>query len=159
MNSSMLLEVLPPVQGMASAINLDATSVLAFVVLIVAMLFLKFALIDPYVDIVEERDRRTEGATEGAEDLVAKAQETLLSYESQLAAARREAMDLRTELRSAGEAKREAELATARDAAAAALAEKRTHIASQLKVADEAVEREAQELSQLLVARVLHTGA
>lgn len=159
MNSSMLLEVLPPVQGMANAIDLDLTSVLAFVVLIVAMLFLKFALIDPYVEIIDERDRRTEGAKEGAEDLVARAQETLLSYESQLASARRDAMDLRTELRSLGESNRESELATARDDAAKALASKRGQIATQLKVADQAVEREAQELSQLLVARVLNTGA
>lgn len=159
MNSSMLLEALPPVQGMAGAIDLDATAILAFGVLIVAMLFLKYALIDPYTAIVDERERRTEGAKEGADDLIAKAQETLLSYESQLAAARREAMELRASLRSTGESARESELAKARNEAAAVLSSKRELIASQLQVADQAVEREAQQLSQVLVSRLLNTGA
>lgn len=159
MTSSMLLEALPPVQGMAGAIDLDFSLVLAFVVLVVAMLFLKYALIDPYLGIVDERERRTAGAKEGAGDLVEQAQATLLKYESQLADARREAMELRVSLRSTGEEARESKLAVARDAAAKALADKRAQIAADLQTADAAIEHEAKDLSQALVARVLNTGA
>lgn len=155
----MLLEALPAVQTMGGPIDLDWTMVISFVVLIIAMLFLKHALIDPYVGIVEERERRTEGAKEGAEELVATAQETLLKYESQLAAARSEAATLRASMRTTGETAREAALATARTDAATALAEKRAQIEAGLKVADVAIEREAQDLSQVLVTRVLNTGA
>lgn len=159
MTSSMLLEALPPVQGMAGAIDLDITALISLAVFVFAALVLKFALIDPYVAIVEERERRIDGAKEGADELIRNAQEMLLSYEAQLATARRDAMDLRTGLRTAAEENREAMLASARDQAASELAAQRAKIDAQMQVANTAIEREAQTLSEALVARVLNTGA
>lgn len=159
MTSSMLLEGLPPVQGMASAVDLDFSAVIAGGLFLFMLFVLKFVLIDPYVKIVEERERRTEGARDGADDLQRKAQETLLAYEERLSTARREAMDLRTGLRTGAEEKREAQVAQARDEAAQLLATRRAQIEEQTKVADAAIEREAQALSQTIVGRVLNTGA
>lgn len=158
MYSPMLHEALPPIQA-AGALQLDMTSVLAFVVFIVAMLFMKFALIDPYAEIVEERDRRTSGAREGVDDLVEEAQETLLTYENKMAQARQDAMSLRTTLREKGEAAREETLKDARERAESALSARREKIASALKEADGKVEVEAKSLSRSIVSRVLNTGA
>lgn len=157
MYSPMLHEVLPPIQ-MAGALQLDMTSILAFVVFIVAMLFMKFALIDPYVDIVEERDRRTSGARDGVDDLVEEAQATLLTYETQLAQARQDAMSLRTSIREQGESQREGQLESAREKAEASLSTHRAKIASALQEADKKVEAEAKSLSRAIVSRVLNTG-
>lgn len=159
MTSSMLLEGLPPVQGMASAVDLDFTALLAGGLFLFMLFVLKFTLVDPYVKIVEERERRTDGARDGADDLQRKAQETLLAYEGRLATARREAMDLRTELRTGAESNREVQVAQAREQASALLTERRARIEDQTKIADEAIEREAQSLSQSIVSRVLNTGA
>lgn len=159
MTSSMLLEGLPPVQGMAAAVDVDITALIASGVFLFMLIVLKFTLIDPYLKIVEERENRTEGAREGADDLQQQAKDTLLAYEDRLAAARREAMDQRTALRASAESKRETQVAQARDTAASLLADRRVKIEEQTKVANEAIEREAQSLSQTIVSRVLNTGA
>jgi len=158
MYSPMLQEALPPIQA-AGALQLDMTSVLAFVVFIVAMLFMKFALIDPYAEIIQERDRRTSGAREGVDDLVEEAQSTLLKYETKMAQARKDAMSLRTTLREKGEAEREAQLAQARERAESTLTTRRAAIAASLKDADAKVETEAKSISHAIVSRVLNTGA
>src|SRR5690625_2642482 len=154
MYSPMLQEALPPIQA-AGALQLDMTSVLAFVVFIVAMLFMKFALIDPYAEIIQERDRRTSGAREGVDDLVEEAQSTLLKYETKMA----HAMSLRTTVREKGEAEREAQLAQARERAESTLTTRRAAIAASLKDADAKVETEAKSISHAIVSRVLNTGA
>lgn len=158
MYSPMLQEALPPIQA-AGALQLDMTSVLAFAVFVVAMLFMKFALIDPYAEIVAERDRRTSGAREGVDDLVEEAQATLLKYENKMSQARKDAMSLRTTLREKGELERESQLAQARDSATTTLHARREQIASALKDADAKVEVEAKSISHAIVSRVLNTGA
>lgn len=157
MYSPMLQEVLPPIQ-MAGALQLDMTAILAFGVFIVAMLFMKFALIDPYADIVEERDRRTSGARDGVDDLVEEAQSALLKYETQLAQARSDATGLRTSIREKGESQRERQLTSAREKAEAALVAHRETLAAAVEEADKKVEAEAKSLSRAIVTRVLNTG-
>ena len=144
---------------MASAVDLDFSAVLAGDLFLVMLFVLKFVLIDPYLKIVEAREQSTEGARDGADDLQRKAQETLLQYEERLASARKEAMDLRTSLRDAAEAKRDEQVASARAEAEAHLATQRAKIDEQTKAADAAIEREAQALSQTIISRVLNTGA
>lgn len=157
MYSPMLHEALPPIQ-MAGALQLDMTAILAFGVFLVAMLFMKFALIDPYADIVEERDRRTSGAREGVDDLVEEAQSALLKYETQLAQARNDATSLRAAIREKGESQREKQLSSARKKADAALVTHREKLAAAIAEADKQVEDEAKSLSRAIVTRVLNTG-
>lgn len=158
MSASMVIDALPEVHAMGGALQLDMTAVLAFVVFLVAMLFLKYALINPYVEIVEERDRRTTGALEGVDDMVAQAQKTLLEYEAKMAVARKEANTLREGLRAKGESHRDVALSAAHQKADHALDQRRSEIAASMAVAEKSVEKEAKSLSQAIVSRVLDTG-
>ena len=145
----------PGVQAMAGGIDLDLTAVAAGLLFLLVYVLLKFVLFDPYLKIVDERDRKIDGAQRGAASMRAEAAATLASYEERMGAARREAAALRDGLRAEAEVSRSKVVDEARREAGEALAARRERMAQEMAVADAALEAEARQIGQLIVSRVL----
>jgi F-type H+-transporting ATPase subunit b len=159
MTSPNLIDSLPPVQGMAAAVDLDITALISVVLFLLVYLFLKFTLIDPYLKIVEERENRIEGAQRDAEARRHQAQQILLKYEEQMAQARSDAQSMREELRGSAERERDALLVQSRERAQQELATARASLKDELGAAEESIDTEARSIADVLVGRVLGTNA
>ena len=72
MTTTELVQRLPELQQSAGIqIDVDATALVVAVLFLGLMVILKGMLFDPYLKLVEEREKRTSGATTDAADMAA----------------------------------------------------------------------------------------
>lgn len=111
--------------------------------------------IRPLLKVIEEREKRTEGARAEAADLEARFKERLQAYESRLAETRQKASDERAAIRAAAAAAVDKVLSAARDDAGKAVDQVRATIESERARAREDLKKQAESLAAELAAKAL----
>ncbi len=86
--------------GAGVTVDFDGSVLIAFAVFFILFLLLKPILLDPFLKVVEERERRTDGAKAEAREMDEKAGEIIKRYEGELEKVRKVANDERDRLRS-----------------------------------------------------------
>lgn len=140
------------------AIDIDITVAFQFVTYALTTFALYFLMVKPYLKVREDRDEGTEGSREEAEEMEARAEQVLARYESQLADARRDAMEVRESRRSEGLAEQDDILGKVRTEVTEKLEDERARIAGLVASAEADLEARAQELAGLMVQKVLPKG-
>lgn len=156
MTTTELVQRLPELQQSASIqIDVDATALVVAVLFLGLMVILKGMLFDPYLKLVEEREKRTSGATTDAADMTAQTSALQSEYDKRMVAARAEAAAIRDEIREGARVREEAILTDARQRASeiASAASKAT--AAELSAARSQMEARAEDLSRAITSRIL----
>lgn len=156
MTTTELVQRLPELQQSAGIqIDVDATALVVAVLFLGLMVILKGMLFDPYLKLVEERERRTAGAATDAADMTVQTGALQSEYDKRMAAARSEAAAIRDEIREEARVREEAILSEARQRAAeiANAASKAT--AAELSAARSQMEARAEDLSRAITSRIL----
>ena len=126
---------------------------------IVAFLLLWFLLnkllFQPFLRLIEEREKRTEGARGEADALIAEGKQLRTEYENRMAKARDEAEAAKqTIIAEAGRA-REQVLARARESAASSLQATRQQLTQEMAAARRLIGQETQAVAQQMAEKVL----
>ena len=126
---------------------------------IVAFLLLWFLLnkllFQPFLRLIEEREKRTEGAHWETDALIAEGERLRTEYENRIAKARDEAEAAKqTIVAEAGRA-REQVLARARESAASSLQATRRQLTQEMAAARRLIGQEAQAVAQQMAEKVL----
>lgn len=95
--------------GGGVTVDFDGSVLIQFVVFLLLFILLKPILLDPFLKVVEEREKRTDGAKAEARKMDEKAGDIIKRYESELEKVRQVANQERERLRSEGQ-KLEAEI-------------------------------------------------
>lgn len=154
LSMSELQAALPPLQA-AGAVDLDLTSVISGVLFVLLLVVLRGWLFKPYLEILDKREALTEGATDEAEALQAKAEALASDSARQLEAAHAEATAIRDSFRKDAKAREDELLAAARTDAAASLEKSRASLDAARARAEGDLEARAQSLSKDIVRRLV----
>jgi F0F1-type ATP synthase membrane subunit b/b' len=138
----------------AGSIDVDATALVVAVIFLGLMAFLKGMLFDPYLKLVEERQRRTTGATDLASGLRSEAESLQKELERRQIEARDAATAAREALRTEGRAQESQILADARGRAEQKLTEGAAKLSSEVKTVEVALEARARSLADVIVGRL-----
>lgn len=98
-------EFLPSIHGLLMSggagvsVDFDGSVLIQFVVFVLLFLVLKPVLLDPFLKVVEEREKRTDGAKAEAREMDEKAGSIIRRYESELEKVRKVANEERERLR------------------------------------------------------------
>lgn len=133
----------------------DATFVVQFVSFFVLLALLNRWLFTPFLALLDERRRRSEGALEAAETDRARAEQIRLQIESEVAAARAAATARAEEVRRAAREEERRIFATAEAQAAARLEELRREIVHERREAEQALRVDCKRLASLMVGMLL----
>ncbi|RMF25621.1 MAG: hypothetical protein D6760_00525 [Deltaproteobacteria bacterium] len=136
----------------------DATFVVQFVSFFVLLALLNRWLFVPFLDLLEERRRRTQGALETAEADRGRAEEIRLQIENELAATRSEATGRAEEVRRRARDEEREIFAAAESQADARLEELRRAIARERAEAEQSLRAEAERLAERMVGILLEGG-
>lgn len=136
-------------------IDLDATMLVVLVAFIGLMVLLKGMLFDPYLQLLEQRRARTEGATTDAAELGAETKALTEEVNASLASARDAAAAERDRLRAEAKAEEERVVAAAREKAQGILSRAQAQVTADLSTAEAELERRAQELAAAMRQRVM----
>ena len=139
----------------AGLVDLDVTVVAALVIFIGLMVVLNGMLFKPYLEILEKRGLKIEGAREEAKKISARAGESVGVYDAKLAEARAEAVQQRDALRREGQDAEEVALTAARTEANEKIRAGQALVQAQLDTASAELDTRAAELSKAIAARVL----
>jgi len=137
----------------------DATFVVQFVSFFVLLALLNRWLFTPFLALLDERRRRSEGALEAAESDRTRAEQIRLQIESELAAARAEATARAEEIRRAAREEERRIFATAEAQATARLEELRREIAHERREAEQALRVDCERLASQMVGVLLEGEA
>jgi F-type H+-transporting ATPase subunit b len=156
MTATELVQRLPELQRAAGIqIDVDATALVVAVLFLGLMVILKGMLFDPYLKLVEEREKRTAGATTDAADMTAQTAALQAEYDKRIAAARTEAAAIRDEIREEARVREESILSEARQRASEITSAASKATATELSVARSQMEARAEELSRAIASRIL----
>jgi F-type H+-transporting ATPase subunit b len=89
--------------GGGIAVDIDKSVLIQFAAFILLFLMIKPLLLDPFLKVIEERERRTDGAKAEARAMDERAGEIIERYEAELDKVRRIASQERERLRSEGQ--------------------------------------------------------
>jgi len=117
--------------------------------------FCNAMLFHPYLELVEDRENMTEGATSTATDTIEEAAQLIDEYEAKMTEARVEAMQLKLE--ALAQAKEQAKTLTdeASVTAAKALEKTRASIREQIAAAKEEAKQQVEALSQEIASKAM----
>lgn len=156
MTATELVQRLPELQRAAGIqIDVDATALVVAVLFLGLMVILKGLLFDPYLKLVEEREKRTAGATTDAADMTAQTAALQAEYDKRMAAARTEAAAIRDEIREEARVREESILSDARHRAAEITGAASKATATELIAARSQMDARAEELSRAIASRIL----
>jgi F-type H+-transporting ATPase subunit b len=140
-------------------LDFDNTVILQAALFTALLLILKPLLFDPMLRIFALREERTDGARATARELQERAGDLLSQYEQELARVSQVAAEERDKLR-AETARLEAEIMReGREATAKIVEQGRKRIEAEVNAIRFELGREAEKVSELIVARVLDRGA
>ena len=138
-------------------IDVDITVVFQSVIFLLLVVVLNSIIIQPYLKAQAARDEGTSGSREEADEGLARADVLSKSYDDKLNEARRDAMDVRDNMRSQGTSTQQEILDDARQEIEAKLAEERVKIAAMVSDAEAQIEAKASQLSSMIVDKVMAT--
>jgi len=136
-------------------ISIDSTFVIQIVSFLVLWAVLKALLFDPVLRVLHQREARTRGSLEAAEQLRTQASAFQTEHATSIREVRREVFEQADESRKASTAEERKAVTAARDAAATAITRVRSDIEIQIREARALLSREAAELAQQAADKVL----
>jgi F-type H+-transporting ATPase subunit b len=136
-------------------IAVDYTVVAQIFFFLVLWFSLSRVLFRPFLKMLEERERKTEGAREEAAAQVQEGEKLRIEYEQALAAAEQEGIALKERLLTDGRRTRDEILNRAREEAAARLQEVRETTAKELARERPSAAQEAETIARAVVEKIL----
>ena len=136
-------------------IKLDYTFVVQIVFFLALLFLLRRLLFTPFVALLEEREKKTEGAKSEATALMAEGERLRAEYESAVAQARDQGAALKEGIVQEARSGRERILAQAREQAAARLTIVREEIRQEMIKARQFAARETEEIARQMAEKVL----
>lgn len=115
-------------------VDFDGSVLIQFVAFIILFLLIKPLLLDPFLRVIEERERRTIGAKDEAREMDEKAADIIRRYEAELEKVRRVAGEERERMRSEAQKLEARILGQAREAADRVVEEGRARIAKEAEM-------------------------
>lgn len=145
----------PALVASIPVVDMDATIFIQGGIFIALIFVLKPVLFTPWLEAQAKRVSSIDGAFDKAKSLRAEADALSSEYDSKLAAARDEALTMRSQMRREEEATQAKTLAEARAQASKELDENRARIASEADQAREALGGKVDELANSITSKVL----
>lgn len=136
-------------------ISIDGTFAVQIVSFLLLWVVLKRLLFDPVLQVLDERDRRTRGNREAADQLRARGAAYENEHAATILAVRRAVSEEAQEARKRAVAEERQALGSARDAAAADLNRTRGELAGQMEEARRRLSAQADTLAAQIVGKVL----
>jgi F0F1-type ATP synthase membrane subunit b/b' len=139
----------------AGLVDIDGTFVIQLGVFLVFFALFSALVVKPLIRTYRLRYERMQGAREAADAFTARAAAASSTYEAKIDEARKSAVHIRNDLKSAAEEKSRAQLEGVERESARVLESGRAVIADDALAARTDVEAQVEELAQLVAARVL----
>jgi len=136
-------------------ISLDISILYQIVIFVVLWLILSKLLFRPYLDLLEERERKTSGVRQDAGELEHEGARLKAEYEDKITQARSAGTAAKDAIIQAARQERERLLQQARDEAAGALESARRDIESQLERARSLAAAEVAGVAEDMVSKIL----
>ena len=136
-------------------LDIDWTLPVALVSVVIFLFLMYKILFKPLLQLMESRDQGIRGDLEEAVRLRQQAEAALATYESALAATRREMAEQLTAVQRTVEAKQREQVEQARHEAAGLVAEAQATIARETQEARLRLAAQARELARLVVAKLI----
>ena len=136
-------------------ISLDISILYQVILFIVLWLILKKLFFQPYLHLLEERERRTTGAQHDSTDLEREGAQLRAEYEQKIAAAQTAAYANRERVLEIARAERESVLGQARQEAAQTLDRARQEIAAAIAAERSLAASEAANIAAVIASKVL----
>ena len=143
----------------AGLVDIDGTFVIQLGVFLVFFVLFSTLVVKPLIRTYRLRFERMQGAREAADAFTARAAEASSTYESKIDEARKSAVHIRNDLKTAAEEKTRAQLEGVQRESARVLESGRAAIAEEAQSARADVDSQVEELAQLVAARVLGGGS
>ena len=139
----------------AGLVDIDGTFVIQLGVFLVFFVLFSTLVVKPLIRTYRLRFDRMLGAREAAEEFTARAAAASSTYEAKIDEARKNAVHIRNDLKSAAEEKSRAQLEGVERESARVLESGRATIAEEAESARADVDTQVEEVAQLIAARVL----
>lgn len=136
-------------------ISIDYSLAVQIILFLVLLSILRRVLFGPVSRLMEERDRRTEGAHAEARSLVEEGKELQARYDDAIAKARAEGEAIKGEIREEANKARNVILSQGRDAAARKVQEIRDEVGKELEAARQTASANAEALAHEMAEKVL----
>lgn len=136
-------------------IDLDGSFFIQLAIVLLVMAVLRQLVFKPYLDSLEAREAKTDRTREEAEAVKARADALAERYEATLTEARQKAVDARQSLRDDGNVRRDQAIGEARRVANAKMDAARAAIDAQYEGVRSDLKGRVDELSELIVDKVL----
>ncbi len=150
-----LLDSLALGAGGGSPVDLDATLFIMLGIFLGLLWYLNRTLFQPYLAMSDARIERTDNARISAKEMQERSEEVLERYERQLTGARKAASETRTDARKSAKDHEAEILAAARTEINLTVGRARDELQAEVDAAAEEMKKQSEELSALIVERVL----
>ncbi len=125
------------------------------VIFLLVLWFLNKILFKPILKILQERDERTEGFLNQADQVGEKAEETLEQYNEKFRQAKKEALELKRKIILEGAGKREAVIGKARKEAQGFLEEMRKSLVEEAERTKKTLRQQVDAIGQIMAQKAL----
>lgn len=142
-------------EGGASLISPDGSLIVIFVLFIILVFVLDRILFKPIGQVLDQRERRTEGARSEARAAVKLSEARAIEFEDALRQARAESFQLLQRRRASAVEDRNRLLAESREKASAEINSAKSEIANQAAEAKQTLERDAKSIAAQISSSVL----
>lgn len=139
----------------AAAIDVDGTIIVQMLIFWATLIFLHYALFQPYLRAVEAREEGVGGSREEAAEMETRAAMVIEEYEEKMRQARRDAQDVRESLRNQGLQEQADLVGEVREEIQGKLQEERARIDKKVDSARADIEARAQTLAEAMVGKVV----
>lgn len=136
-------------------ISLDYSVIVQIFLFLLFWFLMDRIIFKPFLALLDERDRRTEGSKAEAAQLVEQAERLRSEYESGLAKAQKEGEAVKEAIITEGRRVRESYLAQARNEAEAILKRTRDEIRIELERGQKLAVQEAETIARLMTEKIL----
>jgi len=141
--------------GGGVTVDFDLSFLIQFAAFLLLFVMIKPLLLDPFLKVVEEREKRTDGARDEARVMDNRAAEIIRNYESELEKVRKVAAEERERLRSEGLKLETKILAETREETDRIVSEGKAKIAAETQAIRRELDLTTQQLGAEIASRVL----
>ena len=137
-------------------LDVDATFLVQLALIVLTMLVLRKLIFQPYLRVASIRDDLTTKTVERAEETSQRAEALAAEFESKLAAAKQEALAMKTALRAEAIAEKDATIDAANRAAQEQLSDSRQKLGTDVEGVREASKGMVDQIADMIVSKVLN---
>lgn len=136
-------------------LGINSTALIQLAIFVVTVFFMRYFVFGPYAKAADERIRRTKGGEDDASEMILKTQTFQQEYEQKARAVNSEISKIFQTKKQEVSAQADSILAGARKDASANLESTRKTIAEEVRTAEVELKKETQQLSALMVKKLL----